>query len=138
MEIVFWNLSGTCYFGNCRFMRVKEFNYKKGKYGEDIAKKYLLDKGFVFIEANFEIDIGEIDLIMSDKDWLVFVEVKYKQDDRLGKPEEMIGKRKLAQVKRVAQFYLMNNPEMRKTFVKYRIDAVCILGDQINYYKNLC
>ena len=78
-------------------MKAKEQNYKKGKYGEDIARNYLEGKGWEFIEANFEIDIGEIDLIMGDKDWLVFVEVKYKSDDLMGLPEEMIGPNKIVE-----------------------------------------
>lgn len=117
--------------------KIKTENYHKGRYGENIAKEYLIKKGFVFIEANFEVDIGEIDLIMSDEKWLVFVEVKYKSDDRMGIPEEMIDRRKISQVKRVAEIFLMKNPEIRKNFEKYRIDAVCILGEKINYYKNL-
>ena len=118
-------------------MRIKEKNYKKGRYGENIAKEFLLKKGFVFIEANFENKIGEIDLIMSDSDWLVFIEVKYKSDDRLGIPEEMIDKRKISKVKRTAESYLYENKKMMKFFEKYRIDAVCILGDKINYYRNI-
>jgi putative endonuclease len=116
---------------------MKQYNYKKGRQGEEVAKEYLIKKGFNFIEANFEVDIGEIDLIMSDKDRLVFVEVKYKSDDKFGIPEEMIDKRKLAQIKRVAEIYLLKNPKMRKLFIKYRIDAVCILGEKIRYYPNL-
>lgn len=116
---------------------MKKYNFSKGRQGEDEAKKYLLEKGFHFIEANFEVEIGEIDLIMSDNDWLVFVEVKFKSDNHFGKPEEMVDKRKLAQVRRVAEIYLMKNPEMRRIFKKFRIDAVCIEGGDIRYYKNV-
>ena len=118
-------------------MKTKEENYHKGKYGENMAKEYLIKKGFEFIEANFENKIGEIDLIMSDKDWLVFVEVKYKSDDRLGIPEEMINQHKIWQVKRTAESYLYENKQMAKAFEKYRIDAVCILGKEIRYYENI-
>lgn len=105
--------------------------------GEVEARVYLETKGFEFVEANFEVDIGEIDLIMKDKDWLVFVEVKYKSDDRMGIPEEMIGPNKIAQVKRVAEIYLMKNPKIRRQYQKWRIDAVCILGKQIRHYENI-
>ncbi len=115
----------------------KQFNYKKGRYGENIAKEYLVKKGYIFIEANFENKIGEIDLIMSDEDWLVFIEVKYKSDDRLGIPEEMIDKHKIWQVKRTAESYLVEKKREMKNFEKYRIDAVCILGNEIRYYKNI-
>jgi putative endonuclease len=117
--------------------KVKKENYHKGRYGENIAKEYLLKKGYVFIESNFENKIGEIDLIMSDEDWLVFIEVKYKSDDRLGIPEEMIDKRKIWQVKRTAESYLIERKREIKNFKKYRIDAVCILGDKIRHYENV-
>ena len=101
------------------------------------AKNYLEAKGFEWVESNYSNDIGEIDLIMIDKKWLVFVEVKYKTDDKFGLPEEMIGKKKLAKVKRVAEIYLMLNPDMRRKFAQQRIDGVCILGDEIRHYPNI-
>lgn len=92
------------------------------------------EKGFVWVESNYENKIGEIDLIMTDKDWLVFVEVKYKKTDRLGIPEEMIGPTKIVQIKRVAESYIyLSKPKQEK----FRIDAVCILGDEIKYYSNI-
>jgi len=100
-----------------------------------MAKEYLIKKGLVFIEANFENKIGEIDLIMSDKDWLVFIEVKYKSDDRFGLPEEMISQNKIWQVKRVAESYVVERKI--KQFIKFRIDAVCILGNEIKHYENI-
>lgn len=122
---------------------MKQQNYNKGKQGEAIAKKYLLEKGFNLIEENYSNDIGEIDLIMSDKNFLVFVEVKLKITDKFGTPEEMITPRKIAQIKRVAQIFLMQNRKIEKTFPQYRIDAVCITLDELkelkslNYYENL-
>ena len=117
--------------------KIKKENYHKGKYGENMARDYLLKKGFIFIEANFKNKIGEIDLIMSDEKWLVFVEVKYKSDDRLGIPEEMISKNKIWQVKRVAESYLIEKKGDVGFFEKYRIDAVCILGKHIKHYENI-
>jgi len=119
-------------------MKVKIENYNKGRSGEDLAKKYLTEKGFEWIESNFLCDIGEIDLIMADNDWLVFVEVKFKSDDKFGIPEEMISSWKISQIKKVAQIYLMTRPEINKKYIKYRVDAVCILGEQIRYYENVC
>lgn len=117
--------------------RAKSLNYTKGRSGEVEAGQFLIGKGMQLIESNYSIDVGEIDLIMSDSDWLVFVEVKYKKDDRFGIPEEMIDHRKLSQVKRVAQIYLMKNMIIRKSFDKYRIDAVCIMGNRISHYKDI-
>jgi putative endonuclease len=113
---------------------MKTENYNKGKKGEEVAVEYLLKKGFKLVEKNYENELGEIDLIMTDKDWLVLVEVKYKTDDFLGLPEEMINKNKLYQVKKVAESYVfLQKPKQ----VKYRIDAVCILGNKIKHYENI-
>ena len=118
-------------------MKIKTENYNKGRGGEDSAKKYLLEKGLGWIESNFSCDMGEIDLIMTDNDWLVFVEVKFKSDDNFGIPEEMISPWKISQVKRIAQIYLMTRREINKKYLKYRVDAVCILGEQITHYENI-
>ena len=108
-----------------------------------MAKEFLLKKGFELMEMNYENKIGEIDLIMTDKDWLVFVEVKLKVGDKYGSPEEMINKNKLAKIKRVAESFLVLEKETAKNFEKYRIDAVCIVLNEdktvrtIKHYENL-
>lgn len=118
-------------------MKARELNYCKGKIGEDMAKNYLMNKGYKYIESNYSVDFGEIDLIMSFNGWLVFVEVKYKTDDVMGKPEDMINKRKLSQVKRVAEIYLVNNRKYLRIYTKYRIDIICILKNDIKHYENI-
>lgn len=116
--------------------KIKEENYSKGRGGEKEAKEYLIKLGYEPILDNYRNELGEIDLIMRVSEWLVFVEVKYKSDDSLGFPEEMIDKRKLAQVKRVAQLFILEEKSGSK-FEKYRIDAVCILGKEIRHYVNI-
>lgn len=116
---------------------MKRFNYSKGQKGEEMAREYLEKKGFGLIMSNYVCKIGQIDLVMEDGDWLVFVEVKFKSDDLFGTPEEMFGKSKLTQVKRVTTWFLMENKNIKKRFEKYRIDAVCILGEEVRYYKNV-
>lgn len=115
----------------------KTKNYNKGKLGEEIALKLLIDKGYKLVEANYENNLGELDLIMIDKDILIFIEVKLKVGDRYGSPEEMISNIKLRQIRRIAESYLTFNPNMRNKFEKYRIDAVCIVVDEINEVKRI-
>lgn len=124
-------------------MNNKIQNYKKGKEGEEIAREFLVNKGFKLIESNYSNNLGEIDLVMSDRDWLVFVEVKLKIGDKYGTPEEMINKNKLSRVKRTAEAFLILESPISKNFSKYRIDAVCIVLEEdrkisrINYYENI-
>jgi len=118
-------------------------NYKKGREGEEIAKKFLIEKGFEWIESNYSNKLGEIDLIMSDKNWLVFVEVKLKIEEKFGAPEEMISKGKLSRIRRIAEGFLLLESPISHKFSKYRIDAVCIVLNEdktvrrISYYENL-
>jgi len=119
-------------------------NYNKGKNGEDMAREFLVKKGYELVMMNYENKIGEIDLVVIDKDFLVFVEVKLKVGDKFGIPEEMIDKRKLSQIKRVAESFLILENKIAKKFKKYRIDALCIVLNEvdkeierINHYENI-
>lgn len=122
---------------------MKTQNFKKGRVGEEIARKFLLEKGFEIIEQNYSNDLGEIDIIALENEWLVFVEVKLKIGDRFGLPEEMISKGKIWQIKRVAEMWLLKNEKMRRKYPQQRIDAVCIVTDtdynvlSLKYYDNI-
>lgn len=122
---------------------MKQFNRKLGKEGEGIAAKLFSSKGYKILERNYHTRFGEIDLVVSKNDGLTFVEVKLKHGDNFGTPEEMIGNSKLSQVQRMAEFYLMDKPQMAKSFKTYSIDAVCIVTNEngeverINHYENL-
>ena len=98
----------------------REDNKKVGKIGEEEACRYLREKGYEIVERNWGSKWGEIDLICKvsalkgakrapkgrrDLDKFVFVEVKTKVGEDWGMPEEMVNKRKLAQVQRMAETY---------------------------------
>ena len=121
----------------------KQFNRIKGKDGEEMAAKWLIDHGYQLIERNNSTKYGELDIIATKNDVLVFVEVKFKQTEDFGTPEEMIGQNKLMQVRRTAELYLLTNPDIAKSFEKYQIDAICIVGppdgeaSRISHHENL-
>ena len=85
-------------------MSNKVKNYKKAK-KEKKSQKIFGAKGFRLIESNYNNKLGEIDLIMSNKEVLVFVEVKLKVGDKFGSPEEMISKYKLNRIRRIAESF---------------------------------
>ena len=122
---------------------MKQLNRFVGARGEEIAAKFLSDKGYKILERNYMTRFGEIDLIVSKNNILSFVEVKLKKGEDFGTPEEMVGKNKRAQVERMANFYLIDKPEMQKRFDSFSIDAVCIVineNDEVertNLYENI-
>lgn len=55
-----------------------------GSTAEANALNFLLQKGLTLIEKNYRCKGGEIDIIMKDRDHLVFIEVKMRQSERFG------------------------------------------------------
>jgi len=103
----------------------------KGKQGEDIARAYLEAQGLITRERNYQTAYGEIDLIMQDRDVIVFVEVKYRSSDRYGSPLEGVSVHKQRRIKKIAQRYI--------TDLGYepvcRFDVVGIIGTEIYWVK---
>jgi len=110
-------------------------NVKTGKLGEKAAEDFLKKKKYKILEKNFRTRFGEIDLIVKSLntkyqilDTIIFVEVKTKTGDRFGEPWEMVDKRKIEQVKKMAQVYLT---EKDLSEMACRIDVVGVWLKQI-------
>ncbi len=118
----------------------KEHNLNIGRLGENIAKEYLKKKGYVTIDQNYKNKYAEIDLIVQDKNSLVFVEVKTRIGEQFGIPEDSLNKDKMHRFVRNARAYMAYNA---KNYKSCRIDAVCIVLDEnreikrIKHYENL-
>ncbi len=97
----------------------------KGAFGEDVALEFLLKKGFCLKERNFRCKQGEIDLIMEDGNYLVFVEVKLRVGARFGTPLEAISPVKQKKIHQVAAYYMQKNKIYQQDL---RFDAIGISG----------
>ncbi len=87
----------------------KRLNKTVGKSGERLAEEYLRKKGYRFVERNYTTEIGEIDLIFTDGNCLVFVEVKARATEEFGRPAEAVDHRKQRKISRVAGEYIKRN-----------------------------
>jgi putative endonuclease len=109
----------------------------KGEIAESIAAAFLCEHGFEILKKNYRYGRGEIDIIARDGEVLVFVEVKSKQSDAEGRPEDEVDSRKQSQIRRIAEGYLLDHT-IRD--VSCRCDVVAIVGDEkshvIRYYKD--
>lgn len=77
-----------------------------GKKGEEIAVRFIKEKGYRIVEKNYRTVFGEIDIIAKDKEALVFIEVKTRADDTFGDPFEAVNYRKREKIKKVALCFL--------------------------------
>ncbi len=100
---------------------------RRGKDAESLACRFLQAQGLALIERNYRRRPGEIDLIMVDADSLVFVEVRYRRQDRFGSGADSVDRRKQAKISACAQLYLQAHPEMAAR--PCRFDVISISGD---------
>lgn len=68
---------------------------RKGKMGEAMACRYLIDMGWPVLDRNVRFRSGELDLVSKDGDEMVVVEVRYRSVGKLMPPEASVGPRKL-------------------------------------------
>ena len=106
-------------------------NKQTGSKGEDLAVRFLKEKGYKILARNFLIRGGEVDIIARDLEFLVFIEVKARYSHKFGLPVESITHWKLRALQKSALFYIQkinwgNEP--------YRFDLVSI--DYTNSKEN--
>lgn len=77
-----------------------------GKFGEDIASKYLEAKGYKIKERNYRTFLGEIDIVCEYKGNIIFVEVKTRRSNKFGYPEEAVNFIKQQKIIKNALCYL--------------------------------
>lgn len=95
-----------------------------GADGEEIAARYLSDRGLVVLNRNWRCREGELDIVATDGNTLVVVEVKTRSGVGYGRPAEAVTPRKLARMRRLAQLWLAAN---RVRWVDVRFDVVAVL-----------
>lgn len=81
---------------------------KKGRFGEEIAKRFLASLGYQLLASNFRTRLGEIDIIAKDKEDIVFVEVKTRNADKWGMGAEAVTEEKKERMQDVALLYLQS------------------------------
>ena len=99
---------------------------EQGEYTESLACEYLEEKGFKLLERNFNCRFGEIDLIMQDKNSLVFVEVRYRNNNNFGSGAESVTTNKQSKLIKTASAYLQRHAKLNK--YPARFDVVSITG----------
>jgi putative endonuclease len=116
-------------------------NRSLGKWGEQIAADYLLEKGYTIVARNWKSPYGEVDLIVIKQDSLSFVEVKTRSGRNFGWPEDAITPLKQEHLVNCAQFYL--DEIKADANQEWQIDVIAILAEDrdssryaIKHYEN--
>ncbi len=114
--------------------KIQVRNLKKrrtGTFGEDLAQKYLQERGYLIVQRSFRTRFGEIDIIAisPDKKYLCFVEVKTRRQSLFGNPVEAVDERKVRKIISVAEEFLSSHHKIQDIEVKslsVRFDVISV------------
>ena len=84
------------------------YTQKIGRYGEDLAARFLISKGFKILARNWRTRYGELDVVAECDGVIHFVEVKTRTGLGSGEPEEAINYFKMRRLLGAAQSFLLN------------------------------
>ena len=96
-----------------------------GKEGEEMAAKWLTEKGFTVLHRNWRHSYHEIDIVATKGKFLHFVEVKARNASPYGgHPEDSVTKKKFKNLQKAADEYLFLNPG--HPWIQYDILAITV------------
>jgi putative endonuclease len=110
-----------------------------GRWGEDIAAEYLKTHGYTILARNVHTPHGEIDIVASKDDLILFVEVKTRSSHSFAYPEDSVTRRKQAYMLSAAETYLDQHPESGET---WQFDVIAVEGQpggkaRIEHFENV-
>ena len=95
-------------------------NTGSGRLGEQLTAEYLEEKGYEIVERNFKCRFGEIDIIASNRQYLVFCEVKLRKSANFAAAREFVDARKQQRLRTTALLYLSQH----ETPLQPRFDVI--------------
>lgn len=97
-----------------------------GSWGETVAAAYLRRKRYTVLDCNYRCRFGEIDLIVQNRKFLVFVEVKLRKSDAFAEAREFVTAAKQERIMKTAMLWMQSHP----TELQPRFDVIEIYAPQ--------
>ncbi len=94
-----------------------------GILGEKLVCKWYTDRKYKLLAVNYKIRQGEVDIIASNRNTVVFVEVKTRKNDKFSSAREAVTYSKQQRIKAAANRYLAQN-NMEDMFVRFDVAEV--------------
>jgi len=110
----------------------------QGGQWEKLAESFLHKRGLKTLARNYYSRFGEIDLIMMDRQTLVFAEVRYRRDSAHGSGAESVTFTKQKRITRAAQRFLQQH--RHHAALACRFDVISIGNEEgrvlLNWIRN--
>lgn len=97
-----------------------------GRAAEELAARWYLRRGFVLLDRNARLGPLELDLVLTDRHSLVFVEVRARKNLTYGHPAASVDGRKQGRLRAAAARWLAAHPEATCRCVRF--DVVAVVG----------
>jgi len=96
---------------------------QKGQAGEDQALRFLNKAGLTLLERNYRSRWGEIDLVMRDKNCIVFIEVRVRSNAGFGGAAASVDSRKQEKLRKTALIYLQQHKASSRQAARFDVVA---------------
>lgn len=107
--------------------------YERGIAGEQAAEQWLCSQGMTCLDRRYRAQDGEIDLVMQERDIIVFVEVKYRPHGHTGDGLMAVTKAKQRRTTHAALAWLVHH---QQTASAVRFDVIELTMDGIHHVPN--
>ncbi|HYQ71849.1 MAG TPA: YraN family protein [Gammaproteobacteria bacterium] len=108
----------------------------RGREAETLAWHYLQSRGLRLLQRNYRSRGGEIDLVLQDRDSLVFVEVRYRRGTRFGSGAESVDRHKQSKLVACARHYLQTYPSLARQPCRFDVVSVSGTGASIEWIRD--
>ncbi|TVQ67283.1 MAG: YraN family protein [Balneolaceae bacterium] len=99
----------------------------RGNEAEETAAAYLEAKGWLILDRNYSFQKAEVDIVATDRNYIIFVEVKMRSSVRYGQPEQAVTPAKEKQIRKAAEAWIY---ERKMETAVSRFDVISIVMHQ--------
>ncbi len=100
---------------------------------ESVALRYLNTHGLELVARNYRCTLGEIDLIMRDVNTIVFVEVRFRENESRGTAAETVEYRKQHKIRKTAQHFLLAHKQQEQYSCRFDVLGITIVDQQLKF-----
>lgn len=108
-----------------------------GQAGENYAAEWLVCHGYAIVQRNYHSRFGEIDIIAKNSQYIIFVEVKAREQGAIVSAAEAVTKSKQQKLLLTAQQFLVRSPTPLQP--RFDVAAVTLLHGEplgLQYFAN--
>ncbi len=109
-----------------------------GDEAEELAAAFLESKDWIILDRNYFFERAEVDIVATDRNFIIFVEVKMRSNTYFGQPEEYVTPAKEKNIKKAAEAWIYER-KMETALVRFDVISIVQKGKsspQIKHFED--